>query len=88
MYEFEINRIEDEEILKIKKRTFDEVNIYNELEVKNKISRYECNKSKNDVYEKEKDILLSYYNNKYNIPYGHKAVSGKEIEITYFNLVK
>ena len=88
MYEFEINRIEDEEILKIKKRTFDEVNIYNELEVKNKISRYECNKSKNDVYEKEKDILLSYYNNKYNIPYGHKSVSGREIEITYFNLVK
>lgn len=86
MYEFEINRIEDEKIKKIKKKTFDEVNIYNELEVKNKISRYECNKSKNCIYEKEKNILVNYYNMKYNLPYGLEPESGKEIALIYFDL--
>lgn len=86
MYEFEINRLEDEEIKKIKKKTFAEVNVYNELEVKNKISRYECNKSKNCIYEKEKNILVNYYNMKYNLPYGHEPESGEEIALIYFDL--
>lgn len=86
MHEFEINRLEDVEIKKIKKKTFAEVNVYNELEVKNKISRYECNKSKNCIYEEEKNILVNYYNMKYNLPYGHEPESGKEIELIYFDL--
>lgn len=85
MCEYEINRLDDDYIRKIKNETYEKIAVYNSMEYDKKITRYECNLMKNKIYEEyEKPRIVEYYNMIYNEPYGFPKETGDDINITYF----
>lgn len=87
MCEYDLNRLDNDYIKRIKYETYEKVSVYNAMEYEEKITRYECNQMKNKIYEEfEKPRIVEYYNKIYNDPYGFQKETGDDINITYFVL--